>query len=166
MSLQSIRVKFTSWLIVAAATLQWPTHGLGMDSQHASSLSSQEKQTLASISPPSAKPRWSREPFNEVAIPIDSEESLQWHTVQTAIDVEAAILDRCLAQQECPRAARKLLDIIAQGREHDGLTRIGVINRAVNLAIIPMTDMKQWGVADHWSPPLETLTTGHGDCED
>jgi predicted transglutaminase-like cysteine proteinase len=26
--------------------------------------------------------------------------------------------------------------------------------------------MKQWGVPDRWSPPLETLTTGRGDCED
>jgi predicted transglutaminase-like cysteine proteinase len=26
--------------------------------------------------------------------------------------------------------------------------------------------MKQWGVLDHWSPPLETMTTGRGDCED
>lgn len=167
MSLRSIKVKFTSLLIVVAATLQWPMHGLGMESQHATSPSSQEKQVLASRSPPSAKPRWSREPFDEVAVPIVSGEvSLKWHMVQTAIDDEAPILDRCLAQQACPRAARELLDIIAQGREHDGLARIGVINRAVNLAIVQTTDMKQWGVADHWSPPLETLTTGHGDCED
>lgn len=29
-----------------------------------------------------------------------------------------------------------------------------------------MSDMKQWGVLDRWSSPLETLTTGRGDCED
>jgi predicted transglutaminase-like cysteine proteinase len=167
MPLHSIRVKFASWLIVAAAALQWSTHGLAMEPQHASSPSGQEKQMLASLSPPSAKLRWSREPFDELAVPIVSGTvSRKWHIVQTAIDGEAAILDSCLAQQECPRAARELLDIIAQGRERDGLARIGVINRAVNLAIVPTSDMKQWGVADHWSPPLETLTTGHGDCED
>ena len=26
--------------------------------------------------------------------------------------------------------------------------------------------MAQWGVPDRWSPPLETLATGRGDCED
>ena len=40
------------------------------------------------------------------------------------------------------------------------------INRAVNLSIVPTSDMKQWGVLDRWSSPLETLTTGRGDCED
>ena len=41
-----------------------------------------------------------------------------------------------------------------------------MINRAINLAIEPMSDLAQWGVPDRWSPPLETLTTGRGDCED
>ena len=29
-----------------------------------------------------------------------------------------------------------------------------------------MSELVQWGVPDHWSAPLETLSTGHGDCED
>jgi predicted transglutaminase-like cysteine proteinase len=41
-----------------------------------------------------------------------------------------------------------------------------LINRAVNLALIPTSDEAQWGVADHWSPPFETLQTHRGDCED
>ncbi len=41
-----------------------------------------------------------------------------------------------------------------------------MINRAVNLAIEPMSDMAQWGVPDRWSAPLETFTTRKGDCED
>jgi predicted transglutaminase-like cysteine proteinase len=32
-----------------------------------------------------------------------------------------------------------------------------VINRAINLAIIPTSDLVQWGVVDRWSAPLETL---------
>jgi predicted transglutaminase-like cysteine proteinase len=31
---------------------------------------------------------------------------------------------------------------------------------------MPIGDMKQLGVRDRWSYPLETLTTGRGDCED
>jgi predicted transglutaminase-like cysteine proteinase len=29
-----------------------------------------------------------------------------------------------------------------------------------------MSDEEQWGVADHWSSPLETLQSHRGDCED
>jgi predicted transglutaminase-like cysteine proteinase len=51
-------------------------------------------------------------------------------------------------------------------RAHDGPTRVGVINRAINMAIRPMNDMAQWGVPDRWSAPLATLASGRGDCED
>jgi len=90
----------------------------------------------------------------------------KWRLVEEKIDGEAAVLERCRARQECPPAAQEFLRIVGEGRDRDGLTRIGVINRAVNLAIMPMSDMKQWGVPDRWSSPLETLTTGRGDCED
>jgi len=36
------------------------------------------------------------------------------------------------------------------------------INREVNAAIKPMTDMELYGVADYWDYP----TSGYGDCED
>jgi predicted transglutaminase-like cysteine proteinase len=39
-------------------------------------------------------------------------------------------------------------------------------NRAVDLAITPTRDEAQWGVADHWSPPFETLQSHRGDCQD
>ena len=56
--------------------------------------------------------------------------------------------------------------VIAEGQAREGRARIGVINRAINLAIKPMSDLAQWGVADRWSAPLETLSSGRGDCED
>lgn len=43
---------------------------------------------------------------------------------------------------------------------------MGLINRAADLAISPVSDEMQWGVADHWSDPFETLLSNHGDCED
>ena len=49
---------------------------------------------------------------------------------------------------------------------HTGRARIGVINRAINLAIRPKSDLAHWGVEDQWTAPLATLTTGFGDCED
>ncbi|MGB6444659.1 MAG: transglutaminase-like cysteine peptidase [Xanthobacteraceae bacterium] len=122
---------------------------------------------LASLPPPDAQQPPSAEPFGQIAIPIASGDSLnRWRFVENEIDADAAVVDRCLRQQECSPAARKFLDIVAQGRARNGLARVGVINRAVNLAIVPESVVDQWGVPDRWSPPLETLTTGHGDCED
>jgi predicted transglutaminase-like cysteine proteinase len=43
---------------------------------------------------------------------------------------------------------------------------VGLINRAVDLAISPASDEAQWGVSDRWSAPFETLQSNRGDCED
>ncbi len=69
-------------------------------------------------------------------------------------------------RRTCPTAAKRFLDIVDQGRALTGRARIGVINRAINLAIEPTSDMAQWGVPDRWSAPLETFSTLKGDCED
>jgi len=91
----------------------------------------------------------------------------KWNGVQAAMRAESEVYARCRAKMEtCPKAAKKFLAIVDQGRALFGRARIGVINRAVNLAIIATSDMAQWGVEDRWSPPLETFATGKGDCED
>jgi transglutaminase-like putative cysteine protease len=58
------------------------------------------------------------------------------------------------------------LNLIAEGAGRTGRARVGLINRAVDLAITPAIDEAQWGVEDHWSSPFETLQTHRGDCED
>jgi predicted transglutaminase-like cysteine proteinase len=91
----------------------------------------------------------------------------KWNSVQAAMRAESEVYAHCRANMEtCPKAAKKFLAIVDQGRALVGRARIGVINRAINLSIIAVSDMAQWGVDDHWSPPLETFTTGKGDCED
>ena len=101
-------------------------------------------------------------------MPVASGEVLtKWNGVEADIRTENDILERCRASAEqCPAAARSFLAIVAQGRARTGRARIGIINRAINLAIRPMSDLAQWGVIDRWSAPLDTLTTGLGDCED
>ncbi len=47
-----------------------------------------------------------------------------------------------------------------------GLARVGEVNRAVNLAIRPVSDQDQYGVPDIWASPLMTFGSGAGDCED
>ncbi len=108
------------------------------------------------------------EPFGLAATPVWFGKILtNWGGVEAAIRAENDTLSRCRDDaRRCPQAARNFLAIVAQGRAQSGRARIGIINRAVNMAIEPMSDMAQWGVPDRWSAPLETFATGRGDCED
>jgi predicted transglutaminase-like cysteine proteinase len=36
----------------------------------------------------------------------------------------------------------------------------------MNMAVRPMSDCTQYGYADFWASPLQTLGSGAGDCED
>jgi predicted transglutaminase-like cysteine proteinase len=114
------------------------------------------------------RPR-SREPgpFGLNAKPVAAGEILtKWSGVVAEIRADDEVLARCREGASCPSAARRFLAIIDEGRARNGRARIGIINRAINLAIIPTSDVAQWGVADRWSAPLETFTTRRGDCED
>jgi predicted transglutaminase-like cysteine proteinase len=105
-------------------------------------------------------------PFGMETEPIAGEVAAKWRTVEADIDREQQVLERCRAHDTCPAVAQSLLDIVAKGAGRSGRARVGLINRAVDLAITATSDMAQWGVADHWSPPFETLQTHRGDCED
>src|ERR1700680_473869 len=98
--------------------------------------------------------------------PVAGQVAAKWRAVKADIDREQQVLARCHEQEPCPVVAQELLDIVAEGAGRSGRARVGLINRAVNLAITPASDEAQWGVADHWSPPFETLQTHRGDCED
>ena len=98
--------------------------------------------------------------------PVAGQVAAKWRAVQADIDREQQVLARCRAQKACPVVAQNLLDIIAEGADRSGVARVGLINRAVDLAIRPTSDQAQWGEVDHWSSPFETLQTHRGDCED
>jgi len=108
------------------------------------------------------------EPFSSSTMPWFSGDVFdRWQDVEAQIRSDNDVLTRCReTKADCPAAAQKFLAIVDEGRARTGRARIGAINRAVNRAIQPMSDLKQWGVVEHWSAPLETFTTGHGDCED
>ncbi len=108
------------------------------------------------------------QPFALNTAPVTDGEVLdKWNQLAGTLRSEREILARCRADAaQCPPAAKKFLDVIAEGRAREGRARIGVINRAINLAIRPTSDLAQWGVADHWSAPLATFESGRGDCED
>lgn len=108
------------------------------------------------------------EPFGLDTIPVANGEIFtKWSSVAADIRSDNEVIALCQASIElCPEAAQNFLAIVALGQAKTGRARIGIINRAINLAIRPMSDLAQWGVIDHWSPPLATLTSGRGDCED
>jgi predicted transglutaminase-like cysteine proteinase len=92
----------------------------------------------------------------------------KWRGVALQLDDEAVQLalcdgdrDRCVSP-----AALQLLAIVDNARARDGRARLGEINRAINLAIRPMSDLAQYGEIDVWSSPLATFARGAGDCED
>ena len=93
--------------------------------------------------------------------------SAKWRAVQRAMSDDEARLAACRAEPwMCAADELRLEAIAAAGRTRDGRARIGEINRAVNLAIRPVSDERRFGVADRWSGPLETIGAGAGDCED
>ena len=90
----------------------------------------------------------------------------KWHRVEAKMAQDFAVVAQCHSNGPCPVAAQRLIDISAEGARRSGRARVGLINRAANLAISPVSDERQWAVADHWSDPLETLLSNRGDCED
>jgi predicted transglutaminase-like cysteine proteinase len=113
--------------------------------------------------------RKSAEPFGLFAATL-SEGGVRekWLGVQRRLDDEMVQLalcdgdrDRCVSP-----AALQFLAIVDTARAREGRARLGEINRAINLAIRPMSDLAQWGEIDVWSSPLVTFAHGAGDCED
>lgn len=92
----------------------------------------------------------------------------KWLGVERKLDDERVQLALCDGDRDrcASPAALRLLAIVDIARAREGRARLGEINRAINLAIRPMSDLAQYGQIDVWSSPLVTFTTGAGDCED
>ena len=110
----------------------------------------------------------STEPFDLPAMTTSlGEMPAKWAELQSRILADERTLSACgSVSSQCPKAARRFLSIVELGRKHQGRARLGWINRAVNLSIRPMSDWAQYGYADFWASPLQTLSSSAGDCED
>jgi predicted transglutaminase-like cysteine proteinase len=113
--------------------------------------------------------RKSAEPFGLFASQLSGGALLEkWLGVERKLDderVQLAVCDGDRARCVSP-AALQLLAIVDNARAREGRARPGEINRAINLAIRPMSDLAQYGQIDVWSSPLDTFASGAGDCED
>jgi predicted transglutaminase-like cysteine proteinase len=91
----------------------------------------------------------------------------KWQSVQRRLDDEMVQLALCEGDREgcVSPAALQFLAIVDAAKLREGRARIGEINRAINLAVRPVSDLAQYGQIDVWASPLATLIRG-GDCED
>jgi predicted transglutaminase-like cysteine proteinase len=118
------------------------------------------------IAPQQAAPLPADGPFG-LAVTIDSPLSARWRALRSAIRMESHVLALCRSNPAiCPPAAARFLAIIEAARFRSGRARVGEVNRAVNLAIRPVSDLARFGIADVWATPLMTFDAGAGDCED
>jgi predicted transglutaminase-like cysteine proteinase len=109
------------------------------------------------------------EPFGLFISPLSSGGLRdKWLDVAHKLDDERVQLALCDGDRErcVSPAALQFLAIVDQARAREGRARLGEINRAINLAIRPMSDLAQYGAIDVWSSPLVTFSNGAGDCED
>jgi predicted transglutaminase-like cysteine proteinase len=92
----------------------------------------------------------------------------KWLKLARELDDDAVQIALCDGDREhcVSPAALRFLAIVDQGRAREGRARLGEINRAINLAIRPASDLAQYGEEDVWSAPLATFSRGAGDCED
>ena len=87
-----------------------------------------------------------------------------WRHLQLEMQSDERIVVQCRAEpRSCTSpAALRFIAIVNEGNGHEGLARIGLINRAVNLAIGAANAA---AIQSTWSSPLQTLATGSGDCK-
>ncbi|MGY3532058.1 transglutaminase-like cysteine peptidase [Bradyrhizobium sp. USDA 4452] len=113
--------------------------------------------------------RKSTEPFGLTTSPLaggglhDKWLGVQRQLADELVQIAACESDR--AGCASPEALR-FLAIVDAGRARNGRARLGEVNRAINLAIRPGSDLATYGEPDVWATPLATFARGSGDCED
>jgi predicted transglutaminase-like cysteine proteinase len=126
-------------------------------------------ETLNSYDPPASHLESNDEPFSlQVFRAPEGALWVKWRKLEDELRDDARVLADCRSDRnQCGSpAALHLLALVDQARSMPKRAQIGTLNRTINLAIRYVSDLQQYGVADLWSAPLATLTSGKGDCED
>mgnify|MGYP001548825771 CR=1 FL=1 len=91
----------------------------------------------------------------------------RWADLWSRVLADGHSISICSIRNDlCSKAERRLLSILETSRKVEGRARLGWVNRAVNLAIRPVSDWAQYGYAQYWASPLQTLGSEAGDCKD
>ena len=91
----------------------------------------------------------------------------KWKGVEADMAKDQVILDQCRAYAEsCPPYATRFVALIDAVASKSGRASLDEANRAVNAAILYVSDQVQHGEVDRWSAALATFATAKGDCED
>ena len=108
------------------------------------------------------------EPFGMATTDVTSGGLIRkWSDVQAGLAKDYQTLSECRQDPaSCAAAPTRFLTLVEKARHLAGRARIIEVNRAVNLAIRPMTDLAQYGQVELWATPLMTFESGAGDCED
>jgi predicted transglutaminase-like cysteine proteinase len=123
---------------------------------------------MSETAPMPSAPAQSDEPFGRpVAVAPEGLLWAKWRALNERIagDLEALAGWRAEPSQ-APPAASRFLAIVERGLAQDGLGRIDVVNRGVNMVLRYANDLDHRGMSDQWDGPLDTFAAGCGDCED
>jgi predicted transglutaminase-like cysteine proteinase len=97
--------------------------------------------------------------FHSVAIPIRNfPVSARWEHVSRQIEACAA--------GSCDGHDDFFERIAAETEGRPLVEKAGIVNAAVNAALLYKNDRALYGELDHWATPQESLARGSGDCED
>lgn len=113
--------------------------------------------------------RQSAEPFGLIVLPLTDEQlKKKWSALAHDLGDDKVQLALCDGDRTgcASSSAINFLAIVDRAKKRDGLARVGEINRSVNLAIRPVSDLAQYGLFDAWKSALVTFFRGAGDCED
>jgi predicted transglutaminase-like cysteine proteinase len=92
---------------------------------------------------------------------------VKWREVSATIRVELRAISACQEDEEsCSQPARRFASLVDAASRMSGRKRYDLVNRVINTAVRYTSDLNNHGLADKWSAPLATLSSGRGDCED
>lgn len=86
----------------------------------------------------------------------------KWMAASEAIRTDLLSINDCHnVRSACSPATSRILSVAETARDSHGLTRLSLVNRAINMMVRPQDD-----VIDNWSGPIATMRDLRGDCED
>ncbi len=102
--------------------------------------------------------------FGSVAFPFKPDALAQWQNMQQALN--NLTREDCAGSTTCRTRMGLLQETVAAIADAPVAKKVDAVNLAVNKLLRYDTDASIYGMLDYWATPVETLTSGRGDCED